>query len=123
MKELFWFIAIVVAISWVAGEERQPIIEQLPVSSPTRDVDVKPFQPPVPARSSPHVATNLGGLENGEFECIVTNESRSKNPFASSCKKNEDEITVHFPDGSYIVTDTDGLHASSGERWSIEVDK
>lgn len=123
MKELFWFIAIVVAISWVAGEEGKPIIEQLPVSSPAGDADVKPFQPSVPARPSPHVATNLTGLENGQFECIVTNESRSEGPFASICEKEEDEITVHFPNGRYIVTDTDGFHASSGDHWSIEVDK
>ena len=123
MKELFWFVAIVVAISWVAGEEGKPIIEQLPVLSPTRDVDVKAFQAPVPARPSPHVATNLRGLENGEFECIVTNQSRSESPFDSSCEKEEDEITIHFSDGRYIVTDTDGLQASSGDYWSIEVDK
>ena len=123
MKDLFWFIAIVVAISWIAAEEGKPSIEQAPVSFQTGDAEVKPIQPLVPARPSPHVATNLRGLENGEFECIVTNKSRSEGPFAWICKKEEDEITIHFPNGGYIVTDTDGFNASSGDQWSIEVDK
>ena len=116
-------MAVVVAISWIAGEEVKPSIEQPPLATQTGDAEVKPFQPPAPDLPRPHISANLIDLDDGEFECIVKNETRSEGPYTLTCEKESDEITIHFQDGGFIVTDTNGFYASSGDQWSIEVDK
>ncbi len=66
------------------------------------------------------ITNDLEDLEDGEFDCLVTNVTRNEGPYTLQCEKDSDEITIHFPNGGYIVTDLDGLHAETGELWQIE---
>ena len=67
------------------------------------------------------VASNdLGNLDDGDFDCAVTNITRSNGPYNLDCEKDGDEITIHFRNGGFIITDLDGFHAENGEYWQIE---
>ena len=67
-----------------------------------------------------NISNDIEDLEDGEFDCIVTNVTRNEGPYTLQCEKDSDEITIHFPNGGYIVTDLEGLHVSTGELWQIE---
>jgi hypothetical protein len=67
-----------------------------------------------------NTSNDLEEVEDGEFDCRVTNITRNEGPYTLKCEKDSDEITIHFPNGGYIVTNIDGLHESTGEFWAIE---
>jgi hypothetical protein len=65
-------------------------------------------------------SNNLENLDDGDFDCAVTNITRGNGPYNLDCEKYGDEITIHFRNGGFIITDLDGFHAENGEYWEIE---
>ena len=46
-----------------------------------------------------NISNDIEDLEDGEFDCIVTNVTRNEGPYTLQCEKDSDEITIHFPNG------------------------
>ena len=116
--------AFIIAISGCGDQDRSKASD-----SSTRES--QPFQSsyepapysPAHQRSSDtneYTSNDLTDVEDGEFDCTVTNITRNDGPYTLMCERDSDQITIHFPNGGYIFTDLEGLHSPTGEQWEIE---
>src|SRR5258705_11285211 len=46
-------------------------------------------------------------LEDGSYNCEVSNTTRGNGPYTLECEKSGDEIVIHFNNGGYINLDID----------------
>lgn len=65
--------------------------------------------------------TDISDIDDGEFDCTVSNATTGNGPYSLLCEKDGDEITIHFPNGGFLVVDEDGYHARTGTYWEVEV--
>ena len=60
--------------------------------------------------------------EDGEHDCTATNTTKGNGPYTLTCEKEGDEITIHFPNGGFIVVHENGYHPETGDNWDVELD-
>ena len=59
-------------------------------------------------------------LQDGSYDCEVTNTTRGNGPYTLECEKSGDEIVIHFNNGGYINLDIDAQPTGDGSTWELE---
>lgn len=74
-----------------------------------------------------------GELDDGSYSATVENTTQSHGPYDLEVEVSGSEVTVHFPNGGYIVTDIDHQewdgsewiletsHSETGDDWILHV--
>jgi hypothetical protein len=116
----FWHLILAFFVIWLVfgGDEKSShregfSTEQADYLPPTYNSGLRP--PRYPRRDNSE-------KPDGDYDCTVMNISSGLGPYTLQCEKNGDDITINFPNGGYIVVDSDGYHAVRGEQWEVELD-
>jgi hypothetical protein len=59
-------------------------------------------------------------LEDGSYNCEVTNTTRGNGPYTLECEKSGDDLTIHFNNGGHIILDVDSQQSPNGSTWQLE---
>ncbi len=116
------WLALIAVLAWFIWERSEKAI---------------PSEERISAEQSHGAATDEddGRLEDGSYNCTVTNTDRSNGPYSLTCDKTGDEIRITFPNGGYRTISVDEPQQSGhdftfegsddrlNESWEIEIHK
>ena len=116
----FWHLAIIALLIWlIFGDNKKPSDRAVGSSN---NVHFSPSSPYHGLNTPSHASGNAPDRADGEYDCTVTNITRGTGPYSLECEKDGDDLTIRFPNGGYIVVDSDGYHAARGEQWEVELE-
>lgn len=77
------------------------------------------FQAP---HAYPSVPSGISLSTIDEVDCTVLNTTTGNGPYTLTCEMDDDEIRINFPNGGFIIVDSDGYHYRTGHYWDVELE-
>jgi hypothetical protein len=114
----FWQLVVIALLAWlIFGDKKQSSDQPGGIRNNVH------YSHTYERFNSPsHASGNSADRPDGEYDCTVTNITRGTGPYSLECEKDGDDLTIRFPNGGYIVVDSDGFHAARGEQWEVELE-